>query len=126
MIERFRHAIACALILAVALSAPLSCHAATARGGKLQDWWNGLSPMTRDVIVAAGVVGAIGAYAVLAGNPATLPIAAMIAKGLTGFAAGAAVGALIALAKNALFGGGASGGAMAGGGGPSLLGVSSR
>lgn len=125
MIERFRHAIACALILAVALSAPLSCHAASARGGGLQDWWNGLSPVTRDVIVAAGVVGALGAWAVLAGNPATMPIAAMVLKGAGGFAAGAAVGALIALAKNALLGR-SSAGAMAGGGGPSLLGVASR
>ena len=126
MIERFRRALACALILAVALAAPLQSHAAPAKPGGFETWWKSLSPVTRDVIVLGGVLGAAGVWAVLAGNPATLPLAAMMLKGAGGFAAGAATGALIALAKNALFGGTTSTPTAMGGGGPSLLGLQSR
>jgi hypothetical protein len=125
MIE-LRRALACALILAVALAAPLQSFAAPAPTGGFESWWKSLSPVTRDVLVLGGVLGAAGVWAVLAGNPATLPLAAMILKGAGGFAAGAATGALIALVKNAFSGGGAPAASAMGGGGPSLLGVQSR
>lgn len=124
MIERFRRALACMLIVALVLCAPLKATAATGKGG-FESWWNGLSPTVRDVLVLGAVLGAVGAYAVLVGNPATLPVAVMIGKGALGFGAGAVVGALLALAKNALFGGSRTS-AMSGNGGPTLLGIGSR
>jgi hypothetical protein len=124
MIDRFRRALACLLIVALALCAPLQSHAATGQGGP--SWWNGLSPTTRDVLVVGTIVGAIAVYAVA---PWTLPLTAGLWQGALGFGAGFAVGALVAGAKNLLFGSrGSTSSAMAGGdsGGPSLLGIGSR